>query len=142
MRKAPGLVAEMPFPEACRRIAAASQQLAERDLPGNETLRQSGRDGLQRSGPDGMAPRHQGRPGRDTITFDIEVEAPQSLGGEPVDMRRGRSAENAAAVAAEFSPSQIVRENENDIWLRGHGDYDLAPGAWHDCRCIPRGALA
>jgi hypothetical protein len=42
------------------------------------------------------------------------------FGGQVVDMGRGRAAQGAAAVAAQFPPSQVVGHDQYDIGLFVH----------------------
>ena len=118
----PLAVAQVPLAEAGGGVAGALQQFAQRDLPGDEPLRQAGRHRLHRPGADRMATGHQRRARRHAIALDVEVEAGQSLRRQGVDPRRRRTAQDTAAVAAEFAPPEVVGQDQNDVGLaHGHG---------------------
>ena len=118
----PLAVAQVPLAEAGGGVAGALQQLPQRDLPGDEPLRQAGRHRLHRPGADRMAPGHQRRARRHAVALDVEVEAGQAFSRQGVDPRRRRAAQDTAAVATEFAPPQIVGQDQDDVGLaNGHG---------------------
>ena len=78
-------VAEMPFAETRGRIALRRDQLAERDLPRDDALRQSCRHRLQSAGADGVTAGHERRARGHAIGLDVEVQKAQTFVRERID---------------------------------------------------------
>ncbi|MDT4846944.1 hypothetical protein FQZ97_809890 [compost metagenome] len=119
-RVAPGDVAQVPFAIVRRGIALGRQLLRQGDLVARQPLRQPRRNGLQAAGADGVAAAHQCRARGHAVAFHVEVLQQQAFGGQVVDVRRGGAAQGAAAVAAQFSPSQVVGHDQYDVGLLVH----------------------
>ncbi|MNT20073.1 hypothetical protein D3C72_1553670 [compost metagenome] len=93
-------VAQMPFAVVRGGVALPRQLLRQCDLFARQTLRQARRHGLQAAGADGVAAAHQRGARRHAVAFHVEVLKQQAFRGKAVDVRGGRAAQGAAAVAA------------------------------------------
>ena len=78
-----------------------------------------------RAGTDGKAAGQECGPGWRALRFDIEVQQARPLTCECVNARRGSTAKDSTAVDAQFAVSQIVHQNNDNVWLvrllRGSG---------------------
>ena len=109
--------AEMPLAPHARGVALRRQQLRDGDLPLRQPVRGAADRDFVGPGPDREAARHQRRARRRALRLDVEVEQPHAFAGELVDARRGRAAQDAAAIDAQLAIAEVVREHENDIRL-------------------------
>ena len=116
-------VSQVPFAEAGRGVAGALQQLADRDLPGDQPLRQAGRHRLHRAGADRMATGHQRRAGRYAVALDVEVEGRSALGPR---VRRSSASGHRAGCRRRSSRVRPIPDCRRGIssmlgWAIGHG---------------------
>ena len=116
-RKAPLDVAQVPFAEMCTCIASFSQQLRQRHLPACKALRQTRWHGLQAACADGVAARHQRRPGGHAVALDVEVLQQQAFARQLVDAGRWCASQCTTAITAKFPPTEVVGDDENNMGL-------------------------
>ena len=107
--------AEMPLAPHARGVALRRQQLRDGDLPLRQPFRHAADRDFVGSRPDGEAARHERGTGGRALRLDVEIEQAHAFAGELVDARRGRAAQNAAAVDAQLAIAEVVREHEDDV---------------------------
>ena len=113
VRQARVRVAQMPLAKNSSCVALIGEQLRQRYLPRDDSCRAR----TESSRTDRMTLGHQSRSRRNTVAFKVEVEEAQPLLSQLVDAWRGSASQFAAAVAAQLTPSEIVRKDEQDIGL-------------------------
>ena len=86
-------------------------------LPSDETVRLSLYWRLERSCSNRVTPRHQRCPSGYAFGVDIVVEQAKSLASKFVDSRSRRTSENPTSVDTEFTPTEVVHQDENNIRL-------------------------
>ena len=111
--------AQVPLAPHAGGVALGRQQFRDGDLPLRQPVRNPAERDFIGSGADGKAARHERRAGGRALGFHVEVEQPDALGGERVDARRRRAAQDAASVAPELAVAQVVHEHEHDVGLLG-----------------------
>src|SRR5262249_46037486 len=112
-----GVAAEVPLAPHARRVPLLRQNLRDRAFPARQAVGATAdRDGLG-SGPDRVAPGQERRTARRALRLGVEVQQAQAFAGERVDAGRRRAAQDAAAVAAELTPPEVVPQEDDDVWL-------------------------
>ena len=120
------------FPSRSRRIR---QHLPQRvfvlgdavpNVPGRQPV-------FLQPGANAVTTGHQGRTRRHAFRFDVVVRESKTLVGEAVDFGRRRSAQHTSAVHADFSITEIVHQDEDDVRLaRIPGSGQERRSAHHD----------
>ena len=113
------IAAEVPLPPHPRGVPGVRQRLRARHFPAREAVRSAGDRNRLGAATDRMTPGQQRRTARRALRLDVEVQEPQTLGGEPVDPRGRRTAEDPAAIATDLTPSEVVPEEDDDVRLLG-----------------------
>lgn len=114
-------MAEVPFPDAGRRIAARLQGAGDGDLalrqPPGRVREEDAPRVAAHPAPDRQAPCQQGGPaGRTDRCAHIEVGPPLALGRHAVDVR---CPDARVSVAAEIAIPQVVAEDDDEARLPG-----------------------
>lgn len=114
-------VAQMPFSVVCSGIAGFGCHFGKRPLRAFQPLRQARRNGLERAGANGMPTGHQRATRGNAIAFDVVVQKTHAALREGIDARCSCPADKLpAAVTTEFTPPQVVGNDENDVWCALH----------------------
>lgn len=112
---------QMPLAPHPGGVAGIGESPRGRDLPSGQAVGATGDRHCLCARPDRVAARQDRRPARGALCLYIEIQQPQTLGGEPVDPWRRRTAQHASAVAADLPPSEVVPEEHHDVRLvRAH----------------------
>ena len=119
----PWLVADVPLAIDGGGVSGRRQDVTHRLLPGHQTAGQAGKLHRAVAGADGVAASHQGRAARRALGFGREIEELQSFAGEAVQPGRLCAAQDASAIAAQFTHAEVV-------------DVDIQNVRWAVRRCL------
>ena len=118
-------LAEVPLADLARAVAGLLEHAGQRPLGRRQPAALTGERHRRHAAADRQPSRHRrGAAGR-AARLSVERQELQALGGQPIEVRRGRAAVLAAAVAAEIAPADVVGHEHDDVGLRspGFGDH-------------------
>src|SRR5262249_42885642 len=96
-------VAEVPLAEVPGGVAALGEQLGGGGLPLRQAVRRPAARDTHRTGTKREAPGEQRGAARRALIFHVIVEQAQPFGGQAVDARSRRAAQDAAAVTTRLA---------------------------------------
>jgi hypothetical protein len=116
-----GVAAQVPLAPHPGRIPDIGQGLGDGDLPAGQPVGAAGERYRVGARADGMPPGEQGRAAGGALGLDVEVQQPHTLASQGVDAWGRCAAQDAAAVAANLAPAEVVPEEDHDVrLLRAH----------------------
>src|SRR5262249_34663121 len=109
--------AEMPLTKMGGSVARRRKYFGDGQLPLSKTIRSTWQGDGIRSRTDRKPSCHDGRAARGALRFNIEVGEARAFGRELVDARCWRAAQDSSPVHTELAITQIVHQDENDVWF-------------------------
>ncbi|KAH3675407.1 hypothetical protein OGATHE_001747 [Ogataea polymorpha] len=116
-------ITQVPLPVMGRFVASLSEDFWQSLFPALEPLWESSWHRLSATGSDRVSSRHQGRPGRHTVTFHIKIRTQETLRRQMINIWGWSTSQHSSSVASKLTKSKVVRKNKHDVrsfWVFGH----------------------